>query len=55
VDECKPLVTGGGRGNPDISNLGRKWNVCVVGRGLHSSTSQLNLNRFGHTSPCPPV
>ena len=31
VDECTPLVTGGGRGNPDISNLGRKWNVCVVG------------------------
>ena len=25
------------------------------GRGLHSSTSQLNLSRFGHTSPCPPV
>jgi hypothetical protein len=27
------------------------------GRGLHSSTFQLNLSRFGvlHTSPCPPV
>jgi N-acetylgalactosamine kinase len=25
------------------------------GRGLHSSTSQLNLSRFGHTSPCAPV
>jgi len=24
-------------------------------RGLHSSTFQLNLGRFGHTSPCPPV
>ena len=24
-------VTGGGRGNPDIANLPRKWNVCVVG------------------------
>ena len=24
-------VTGGGRGNPAIANLGRKWNVCVVG------------------------
>ena len=24
-------------------------------RGLHSSTFQLNLSRFGHTSPCPPV
>ena len=27
----------------------------VFGRGLHSSTFQLNLNRFGHTSLCPPV
>ena len=27
----------------------------VAGRGLHSSTFQLNLSRFGHTSPCPPV
>ena len=28
-----------------------------LGRGLHSSTFQLNLSRFGvlHTSPCPPV
>jgi len=25
------------------------------GRGLQSSTFQLNLSRFGHTSPCPPV
>jgi hypothetical protein len=24
-------------------------------RGLHSSTFQLNLRRFGHTSPCSPV
>ena len=23
--------------------------------GQHSSTFQLNLSRFGHTSPCPPV
>jgi hypothetical protein len=30
--------------------------VClVVGRGLHSTTFQLNISRFGHTSPCPPV
>ena len=27
----------------------------LLGRGLHSFTSQLNLSRFGHTSPCPPV
>ena len=25
------------------------------GRGLLSSTFQLNLCRFGHTSPCPPA
>ena len=25
------------------------------GRGLHSSTAQLILSRFGRTSPCPPV
>ena len=29
--------------------------VDLNGRGLHSFTSQLNLSRFGHTSPCPPV
>ena len=27
----------------------------VGGRGLHSSTFQLNLSRVGHTSPSPPV
>ena len=25
------------------------------GRGLHSSTFQLNLSLFGHTSPYPPI
>jgi len=25
------------------------------GMGLHSSTFQLYLSRFGHTFPCPPV
>ena len=29
--------------------------IQVSGRGLHSSTFQLNLSRFCHTSPCPPV
>jgi len=24
-----------------------------VGRGFHSSSFQLNLSRFGHTSPSP--
>jgi len=27
----------------------------VSGGGFHSSTFPLNLSRFGHTSPCPPV
>jgi len=26
-----------------------------LGRGLHSSTFQLILSRFGHTSRCPPA
>ena len=29
--DIQDYVTGGGRGNPEVSNLGRKWNVCVVG------------------------
>ena len=29
--------------------------LITVGRGLHWFTSQLNLNRFGHTSLCPTV
>ena len=44
MDECKPLEVG---------------SACFVlvagGRGFHSFTSQLNLSRFGHTSPCTPV
>ena len=28
---------------------------AIAGRGLYSLTVQLNLSRFGHTSPCPPV
>jgi hypothetical protein len=32
-----------------------KWALQPPGRGLHSSTFQLNLSRVGHTSPCPPV
>ena len=27
----------------------------MLGRGLHSFASLLNLSQFGHTSPCPPV
>jgi hypothetical protein len=40
-----------------LSGLGAVSNVgsTVSGRGLHSSTFELNLSRFGCTSPCPPV
>ena len=30
-------------------------NRVPAARGLHWSTWQLNLSRFGHTSLCPPV
>jgi len=33
----------------------RRYTEGFHGRGLHSSTFQRNLSRFGHTSPCPPV
>jgi hypothetical protein len=39
----------GGAGGADDDN------DDIGGRGLQSSTSQLNLSRFGHTSSCPPV
>jgi hypothetical protein len=29
--------------------------MSAMGMGSHSSTFQLNLSRFGHASPCPPV
>ena len=44
-----------------VPMLVRAWNVGELtgqrlgGRGLHSSAFQLNLSRFGHTFPCPPV
>ena len=43
MDECEPLIRGAG------------GLELLVGRGLHSSTFQLNLSHVGHTSPCPPV
>jgi hypothetical protein len=33
----------------------RVWQKRIAGRGLHSSTFQLNLSRFDHTSPPPPI
>jgi len=43
---------GGGDGGDDGDWDDFDW---VDGRGLHSSTFQLNLSRFAHTSLCPPV
>jgi hypothetical protein len=45
------VADGGGRG-------GGGGGACAgeaPGRGLQSSSFQLNLSRFGHTFPCPPV
>jgi hypothetical protein len=39
--------------NLDVFNQGLHYGI--PGRGLHSSTFQLSLSRFGHTFPCPPV
>ena len=40
--KIQDYVTGGGRGNPEISNLGRKWNVCVVGSSDYFEHPELN-------------
>jgi len=52
VEECKPLVRGGVHEGGEVLSAVRGGHA---GRGLHSSTFQPNLSRFGHTSPCPPV
>jgi len=41
VDECKPLFRG-----LDGEQADRVTQEEVMGRGLHSSTNQLNLSRF---------
>jgi hypothetical protein len=38
-----------------ITDSFRAQILRLLGRGLHSSTFQLNLSRFGHPSPRPPV
>ena len=49
-NECKPLLNG----NVEAAHAFLKLVVTeLLGRGSHSLTSQLNLNRFSHT--CPPV
>ncbi|CAL6349736.1 unnamed protein product [Bathycoccus prasinos] len=42
TDKIQEYVTGGGRGNPEIANLGRKWNVCVVGSSDYFEHPELN-------------
>ena len=44
MNECKPL--GGGGGGGAVRDFGFD---AVLGRGLHSLTSKLNLSTFGHT------
>jgi len=51
VDECKPLPERRARLESGLLLP----SVPPTTMGLHSCTSQLNLNRVGHTSPYPPV
>ena len=46
---------GGGAGGAARKHTESHRSARELGRGLHSSTFQLNLSRFGHTSPCPAV
>ena len=62
VERCKPLAEGMTEKeaqaiNKSLTALGRCIQMLAQGggRGLHSFTFQLNLGRFGHTPPCPPV
>ena len=61
MDECEPLIGGSSYkyapAPPEVLARRERWSELAGkhGRDLHSSTSQLNLSRFGHTSPCPPV
>jgi len=63
VDECKPLATGCGTDKFDKDDaLATEFVTATAllrsgnyGRGLHSSTFQLNLSRVDHTSPCPSI
>ena len=44
-----------GSGEYAVSRVAHVQGGAAAGRGLHSSTCQLNLSRVGHNSPCPPV
>jgi len=54
IDEVHTLIgAGAAEGAIDAANILKP--ALARGRGLHSSTFQLYLSRFGHTSPCPTV
>jgi hypothetical protein len=59
VDDCKPLLTGvaaeGKAPYKTVLTHGFVLDEKGESRGLHPSTFQLNLSRFGHTSRCSPV
>jgi len=68
VDERKPLAAGAhsiacveyknviNQPAPFAIQASENGFVSLVGgKGLHSSTFQLNLSRFGHASLCPHV
>ena len=55
VSECKPLQLGAGGVLLAVRHVLGHCAGRREGRGLHSSTFQLNLSRFGHTSPCAPI
>lgn len=42
TDAIQAYVTGGGKGNAAIANLGRKWNVCVVGSSDYFEHPDIN-------------
>ena len=46
---------GGGGGGGKGGGRGGGGGGGAAGRGLHSSTFQFNLSRFGHTYRCPAV
>jgi len=56
VDECEPLLSGRTPADlcRDTPALALLWHHSEAGAKI-SSTFQLNLSRFGHTSPCSSV
>ena len=46
MDECKPVLGGGGGGERGGARGAAEGAVEVASRGLHSPTFQFNLSRF---------